>query len=343
MIHRDTLQLLPTVINVGSRAVAKKTKINGGKYFKKKFKNTESGARSFNNEMLAEQLFGEQIWKVPIISRGPLWFISPLLPKKKRLDIIAPKLGEQTRFEIARQAIALLFDIFFTGYAHRDFNVKNLFWIDDQPHDQLKLVDFEFLDSYPKGKRPAFPLAYDITGQGLESPAFKGNMAYTSVQHPKFSLHHVLGISPEHALEEFRKDLKRELRQACETFKTRRKRHRCGSGKIYSSFKLPFFSVEPHEAQRNSVVRFECFGIRREDLYGKRILDIGSGIGGMLFTAQQYKPLISLGIEYDADKTVIAKKIAAYNGLNNVKFIQADIDQVNVSYLGGPFDVVAWQ
>ncbi len=336
MVRRDALQLIPTFINVGSRAIARKIKINGGKYFKKAFKDTEASAKFFHNEMLANQLFGEQHWKVPIISMGPLWFVSPLLPKEKRLDIIGPKLGEQMRIEIARQAISILFDIFFAGYAHRDFNVKNLFWIDGQ----LKLVDFEFLKAYPEGKRPAFPLSYDITGQGLESPAFTGNMGYISVKHPKFSLQHVVGVPIEYALEEFLKILKNELRQACKTFKTKRKRHYCGAGRIYSSFELPYFSVKPDESQRDSEVRFEHFGIRKEDLCGKSILDLGSNIGGVLFTAQQYKPLMSFGIEYDAEKTEIAKKLTAYNGLSNVNFIQADIDRLNASSLPGPFDVV---
>jgi 2-polyprenyl-3-methyl-5-hydroxy-6-metoxy-1,4-benzoquinol methylase len=336
MIRRDTLQLIPTYINVGNRAIARKIKMNGSKYFKKTFKDTEDGVKCFHNEMLADKLFGERLWKVPVISKGPLWFTSALLPKEKRLDIIVPKLDEQTRIEIARQSMSLLFDIFFAGYAHRDFNVKNLFWVDQQ----LKLVDFEFLESYPKGKRPPFPLSYDVTGQGLESPCGTGNMGYTCAIHPKVSLHHVLRVSPERAIEEFQKDLKNELRRVCQTFKTRRKRHCCGVGRIYSSFELPYFSVKPDEAQRNSAVRFQCFDVRQENLHEKRILDLGSNIGGMLFSAQQYSPLSSFGIEYDADKVLIARKIAAYNGLNNVEFIQADIDHIDVSSVGGPFDVV---
>lgn len=336
MLRRDTLQLMPTFINVGSRAIARKTKINGDKYFKKTFKDTEAGLRCLHNEMLADELFCNHLWKVPIINKGPLWFALPLLPKERRLDIIAPKLDEQTHNEIARQAMSLLFDIFFAGYAHRDFNIKNLFWVDQQ----LKLVDFEFLECYPKGNRPPFPLSYDVTGQGLESPCGTGNMGYTCARYPKVSLHHVLRVSPERAIEEFQKDLKNELHRVCQTFKTRRKRHRCGAGRIYSSFELPYFSVKSDEAQRDSAVRFKCFDIHQEYLHGKRILDLGSNIGGVLFFAQQYGPVSSLGIEYDADKVQIARKIAVYNGLNNVEFIQADIDHIDVSFAGGPFDVV---
>jgi hypothetical protein len=69
-------------------------------------------------------------------------------------------------------------------------------------------------------------------------------------------------------------------------------------------------------------------------------MDFGSNIGGMLFSIQKYNPRNCLGIEYDPDKVLVAQQIAAYNGLNNVKFIQGDIDLTNIQDLGGPRNVV---
>jgi 2-polyprenyl-3-methyl-5-hydroxy-6-metoxy-1,4-benzoquinol methylase len=163
-------------------------------------------------------------------------------------------------------------------------------------------------------------------------------MYYTS-QGP-LSLQNVLGVPAETALKEFEKKLRNRLRDACLTFATATKRHVCRAERIYASFKLPYLSVRPEEAQRNSKIRLENFGIREETLQRKRILDLGSNIGGMLFEIQKYKPAECIGVEYDADKVSLATQIARYNGLENVEFLQADIDCLNPESFGKPFDVV---
>jgi 2-polyprenyl-3-methyl-5-hydroxy-6-metoxy-1,4-benzoquinol methylase len=327
---------MPSVVHVGKRSIDTKVKGWDREYFKKRFENTEIGRACFEREMNADKLFGTKPWKPPIIDKGPLWFTIPLYPEEKRLDIVAPILDQPTRIEIAKQAISILFDIFFAGYAHRDFHAKNLFWIDQQ----LMLVDYECLEPYPEGKRPPFPVSYDITGQGLGSPFKTGRMCYTFERRPEVSLHSVLRVSVEEAIEEFCKDLKSRLHQACRTFVSGRKRHICKAERIYSSFELPYFRVTPDEAQRDSSVRLKDFGIDEQVLHGKTVIDLGSNVGGMLFSIQKCNPGHCLGIEYDSEKVLIGQQIAAYNGLNNVRFIQADIDLINVQQLGGPRDVV---
>jgi 2-polyprenyl-3-methyl-5-hydroxy-6-metoxy-1,4-benzoquinol methylase len=326
----------PDIVNVGHRAVSSKTGREEQPCFKKKFDDTEVGRECFDREVLADKIFGDKLWKPPIINKGELWFEIPYFDPETRLDRVAPRLDDDTRLEIAKQAISLLFDIFFAGYAHRDFHAKNLFWEDRQ----LKLVDFEFLIPYPEKSRPPFPLSYDISGEGLESPQASGRMGYARSKRSEVVLEYLLDVSADRAIEAFKLELENELRQACQTFKTKKDKHICKAGRIYSSFQLPFFSVAPDNAQRDSDLRLHAFKIQEQDLLGKNILDLGSNIGGMLFAAQQYGAAQCLGVEYDSDKVLIARKIAAYNGLGNVDFVQADIDELDVSSVNGPFDIV---
>jgi 2-polyprenyl-3-methyl-5-hydroxy-6-metoxy-1,4-benzoquinol methylase len=138
-----------------------------------------------------------------------------------------------------------------------------------------------------------------------------------------------LHIPAEIALEEFKAALKNRLRKACATFAKSRGRHVCKAGRIYSSFVLPFFSVWPEEAQRNSALRLHELQVQPDAIRGKRILDLGSNVGGMLFSLQDYGPGDSIGVECDPDKVLLTNQIAALNGLKNVTFVQADIDCVN--------------
>jgi hypothetical protein len=238
-LRQVMLEKMPNVIRAGNRAVSTKVKEWDGEYYKKTFENTVVGRKCFELEIEADRLFGNMPWKVPIKDKGPLWFTTPLYPQERRLDTTAAGLDQQTRVEIAGQAISVLFDIFFAGYAHRDFQSRNLFWIDKQ----LMLFDYECLERYPEEKRPPFPISYDITGQGLDSPFKTGRMCYTYDKHPGISLQSVLRIPVEQAIEEFHKELKNRLREACLTFATGQKRHTCRAGRIYSSFELPYFRI----------------------------------------------------------------------------------------------------
>jgi 2-polyprenyl-3-methyl-5-hydroxy-6-metoxy-1,4-benzoquinol methylase len=337
-IRSAIIEKKPNVIRAGRRAVS--TKIKGPQWseerFKKKFVSSEIGRACFEREILADRLYNKYPWKLPILDQGLLWFSAPLCPEAARLDIVGAGLDRRTRIEIARQAISAIFDIFATGYAHRDFKPQNLFWMGNR----LLLVDFECLERYPDGMRPPFPLSYDIIGEGLESPFRTSKMGYAYSGDRRYSVEHVLGVSLEEAIGEFRNELKERIRQACLTFATKGTRHICQAERIYSSFELPYFEIEPKEAQRNSAIRLGNFGVTERILAGKSVLDLGCNIGGMLFAIQQYRPGRCLGIEYDLEKVRMAQDIAAYNGLANVKFVQADIDTMSVEQAEGPFDVV---
>jgi len=335
-VRKRIIRKMPNIIHIGNRTIVSKVRVRGRKCIKKTFENTEVGLACFKQEILADELFRDKPWKPPIMKRGNPWFIMPYFQDKNRLDKILMDMDEKNREELATQAIKILFDIFMAGYAHKDFHENNIFLIDQK----LKVVDFEFMEPYPEGKRPPFPLSYDITGEGLESPQLTNHMCYKWNVQPGKGLQNVLKVTAESALEAFSKDLKYKLQQACSTFVTGNKRHVCKAGRIYSSFTLPYIYVKPEEAQRNSEIRLNKFGIGKEIIQGKTVLDIGSNIGGMIFSIQKYGPKACLGIDIDADKTIIAKEIAAFNGLNNFKFIQADIDFIDVNSINGPFDVV---
>ncbi|MFC2015945.1 methyltransferase domain-containing protein [Chloroflexota bacterium] len=247
---------------------------------------------------------------------------------------MAPAFSERKRFQVARQALAILFEIFLEGYAHSDFHAGNLYWV----KGQLIATDFEAMQPYRSSRRPAFPESYDITGKGLESPFRTNNMCYLRAK--SAALGEVLEIPLDIVLQDCAARLKAELRDACQTFQSSGRRHRCRAGRIYSSFSLPYLTVSASEAQRNSARRFENLQVSRANLEHKSVLDLGSNVGAMLFEANKWKPRRSLGIEYDVRKVQIARRIAAYNGLNRVEFLQADVDLLTTEGLGNTFDVV---
>lgn len=332
--RRVVLVRMPHVLKVSYRVVVSKVGILRTRYIKKSFENTQIGRTCFEHEMLADEIFGGFPWHPPIVRKGSLCFVRSFYPETNRLDLIASKLPEATRRRIATEAVSILFDIFCAGYAHRDIHAGNMYWI----NGGLKVTDYEWMEAYPSGQRPPFPLCYDITGKGLESPGHTTNMCY--IRKTALSLQNVLGVPIECALDEFKKELKGRLRRACETFATGGKRHVCSARRIYSSFRLPYFSVEVSEAQRDSESRFRTFGIDRDTVRNKRVLDLGSNIGGIVFELQGYEPAECLGVEYDADKISLATQIAAFNGLHNVSFIHADVDSLKAESIEGPFDVV---
>jgi len=210
----------------------------------------------------------------------------------------------------------------------------------------LLVSDFETMAPLPPETSTAFPVSYDLTGEGLTSPHNTQLMCYR--RDAPEALGRTLGVDLEAALDGLRARLKDELREACSSFKAveagydrnRSRRHICRTGRIYGSFSLPYFAVAPSEAQRDSAKRFAKFGLREAELGGRSLLDLGSNVGGMTFAAQVFAPGRCVGVEYDADKIRVADRIARFCGLSNVEFRRGDIDHLDEASLGGPFDVV---
>jgi SAM-dependent methyltransferase len=198
--------------------------------------------------------------------------------------------------------------------------------------------DFETLCRYPEANAPAFVDSYDITGRGLESPYQTNAMGYAAER--SLTLEKVLGVPLPVALQGVQEKLKEELREASLSFKTHKKRHGCRAQRIYSSFSVRGLTISKDEAQRDVPRRLERFGVTRESITGRSVLDLGSNVGGMLFELQKFEPSRSLGVEYDGEKVAISRKIARYAGLANVGILQADIDKLKPEDIKGRHDVV---
>lgn len=135
--------------------------------------------------------------------------------------------------------------------------------------------------------------------------------------------------------------LKDELRTASASFRKRARRHFLSTPDvIYCAFSTPRFSVSRDEAQRDAARRLYRFGLGDSDVRGRRVLDLGCNNGAMLFEISNYGPASGLGVEYDGEKVDLARRIAAFAGLDGLEFRQADVDQLTAQDLGGTFDVV---
>jgi len=151
----------------------------------------------------------------------------------------------------------------------------------------------------------------------------------------------VNAIEPDSARAAAAQALKDELRAASASFRKRDKRHFLATPDIiYCSFSTPAFTVASDEAQRNASRRLYRFGLGEADVRGKRVLDLGSNNGAMLFQLSNFGPACGFGVEFDAEKVDLARRIAGFGGLTSLEFRQADVDQLEARDLGPPFDVV---
>jgi SAM-dependent methyltransferase len=135
--------------------------------------------------------------------------------------------------------------------------------------------------------------------------------------------------------------LKDELRRASASFRKKRSRHWLSTKDvIYCAFSTPGFTVHRDEAQRDAARRLEQFGLRSEHVGGRRVLDLGCNNGAMLFQLSNYAPALGLGIEYDPEKVDLARRIAAFAGVESLEFRTGDLDRLDAADLPGPFDLV---
>jgi SAM-dependent methyltransferase len=302
---------------------------------KKVFATTKLGRNCFANEKAAYKRFLGRPWMSPCLSYGLNWFVRPWYPDAAQLPVPAETLDAEARSQLAGRALSIVLDLYVDGFAHRDFKARNLFYTGGN----LVLIDFETMTRYADGERPRFTDSYDITGQGLESPYRTNHMGFAADR--VGSVCRKLNVEFGAAMEQLRLILKRELREASITFNTHRSgRHSCRAQRTYNAFTLPKLTVHPDEAQRDCARRFERYGVTGSAFAGKRILDLGSNVGGMLFEAQKFKPATCVGLEYDHDKVAVANRVAAFNDLPNIRFIEGDVDAISARSVEGPYDVV---
>jgi hypothetical protein len=190
------------VIHVGARCYSLIEVNDGRQYVKKVFIRSIDGRRSFDNERLARTEFAGHDWMTPCVELGrnwclQNWIMCPMYPPETRLDRVAFSLSRPERRRIAGQAVAIIYEIYRRGFAHRDFHSRNLFYLDGR----LKLIDFETITTFPSEKRPPFIESYDVTGSGLESPYMTGHMCYGS--RIPYSVANVLGIGIAEAIDSY--------------------------------------------------------------------------------------------------------------------------------------------
>lgn len=135
--------------------------------------------------------------------------------------------------------------------------------------------------------------------------------------------------------------LKDELRTVSASFRKHDKRHFLATPDvIYCAFSTPAFTVAREEAQRDASRRLYRFGLGDADVRGKRVLDLGCNNGAMLFQLSNFGLASGLGVEFDAEKVDLARRISSFAGLAGLEFRQADVDQLEAKDLGPPFEVV---
>lgn len=141
-------------------------------------------------------------------------------------------------------------------------------------------------------------------------------------------------------MNDYQIDLKDRLRSASRTFRKKEGRHKLKSEDlIYCAFNTDRFTVGRDEAQRSAPERLGRFGLTRANVEGKTALDLGCHNGAMLLELSNLGPASGLGIEYDADKVALAREIATYCGLSDLRFEEGDVDQLEARALG-TFDIV---
>ena len=336
----------PDVAHAGRRSFGIIREQDGQRIFRKYFHRSRDGWNAYWTEKKAARLFRDSSWAMPWIRSGWTltghpWFDVAAYPGENRLDQVLARATEPERHRLASEALSIVLDLYVAGYAHRDFHARNLALV----AGRLQLHDFEFLLPFPPKYRPRFPESYDITGQGLPSPARTNNMGFNADRGGRRNLPviaHAAGISWDDARRGLADLLRAELLTVSKTFRSDKggNRHVCKTERIYCSFAVPGLVVRGEEAQRNAARRFARYGMTKSDLAGKRILDLGCHTGGMLFAAQEFQPGQCRGVEYDLDKVRVARRIAAFADLPQVHFQQGDIDRTSPRTLGGGHDVV---
>lgn len=287
------------------------------KAIKKEFLQTKDGKEAFQREKNALIQFQNFNWCPKILDIDENSITIEYFDNTLRLD-------QQAVFsnELLGEILWSLFELFEQGYVHMDFHARNIFVTDNG----VKFIDFETTKELIADVD--FWDSYDITGKGMESPYITSNMGIMNKASTSLSqLFHI------NSLDELKTILdtqfQKRMYDSSITFRTLRdgkERHFLNNPRIYASFDLLHTKVKPANSQRNTFKRFQRFGIEKEIIENKTILDIGSNIGATLLNLYNYNPRFMTGLEFDVNKVDISKKLARYNGIKNVLFQQFDIE-----------------
>ncbi|SDC34022.1 class I SAM-dependent methyltransferase [Shouchella lonarensis] len=322
-----------TIIHRGYQSETFYFEKSGQSFIRKVFLQSNVGKDCFNQEKLAQKTFKQFDWMLPWEEEDNSMFVTKMFPSEHRLDLIAPQLSKEQQQDATEQIMSIILDLYVHGFAHCDLHAKNLFY----HNSRVTLIDYETLRKYPNGHPPPFFESYDLTGKGLKSPYETGNMFFFK-EHP-VSICNILHVATlDEATEALKTKIISELTSASTSFRKKQGRLVPKKTMPYATFSLP--TIEVKTAHRNSTRRLQQFEMNESDLRNKTLLDLGSHCGSMIFESQKLKPKMCLGIEYDEDKVHVAKKIAAFAGLNHVQFKQGDLEKLSLKDLNHSFDVV---
>ena len=323
-----------SIVHLGNRSIQKKVFINDRLFLKKIFSNNLKSISKFRNEKTAQKVFKHYNWFIPWTKKGLKSFTIPFYPTGSTLNKIGPQLERREQLRIAGQVLQIILDLHIAGYAHRDIKASNFLLVGDQ----VKLFDFEHLIKYPKNSKSRFSNHYDITGKSL--PPFLNCDSICFTSKASDSVSSVLNVSLQEGYDELQKILFRELSITSCGFQNYRNVMREVVNHIYSSFDLGRFSVKPEDARRNTKIRFNQYKVTEEIIRDKKILNLGSCTGAINFEIYKFNPRKSIGIEYDYDKVEIAKKIAMFCDITNIKFLCGDLESMSIDKIGTGYDVV---
>lgn len=321
------------LLKLGDRIIKNRSSIeliefNNILAIKKTFEKTEEGKNCFNNEIKRYQLFEKYDWIPNLYHIGEDYIIIEYFNNELRLDqFIKNVTNSKEKSIILSKILFCLLDIFENRIAHCDFHAKNIFITSNG----IKIIDFE--SSQELENNTDFFESYDIIGKGLISPLKTGNMCVNSEE--EISLKKIFKINDlQSIIKIFNEFLIEELYSISNTFFTRKenidKRHTLQNRLIYSTFDLKHLKVSEIIGQRNIKKRFEQFNINNKIINGKKVLDIGSNIGGILFEIYKMNPQSALGIEYDLEKVQISNKIKSlHNFGTKLNFIQKDVESID--------------
>jgi len=326
MLHRS----LPGVLNSSYRCYVRRANWRGSPCIKKVYRYAREKDLRIGREQLAREQFADNDWIVPILDSGDDWLVMPYFPQRHRLDRAIGHMDDEAKAVAGDQILSILLDIHTAGYVHGDFHTKNLFWHESR----VRVYDFDGFRPYLDGHRPPFADSYDVTGdrRGVE-PNVLGlnNIPNRNISLLGSRLGARLGLDRDIITARLRDSLTRQL--VDQVANSTRQR-------TPGSFSLPHLSFPARLAGRDSAQRLAELGVGEAEAKGASLLDLGSEIGGLLFEAQNFTPGRCVGLEGDAASVVLASRIAAFNGLNTVTFIDSTDRTAVAAGLAEPFDLV---
>lgn len=321
--NKDLLQIGDK--RVGRRNVLEVIDYEGHFACKKKFIDSNDALTAFESEKRAISILSKYSWFPKVYEIGKNYVIYEYFDSNSRLDRAINILDPKEKHRILIMIIGVLMDLHTHNVAHRDFHAGNIFYSNNYG---LKLIDYETLTTLPDVTSDFFN-SYDIVGKNLSSPFYTNHMCVFNSSSTSIST--IFNIKDIKQFIQYSEEaLHKKLYEESLSFYSQNKkditRHFLKNPSIYNTFDLPYLKVKRNIGQRDIKRRINKFGITKGQILGKKVLDIGSNIGGILLEIYQFTPEKAIGIEYDQGKVDIANMIAKIHGFKNIEFLQMDVE-----------------